>query len=67
MFKIVGDRDVPLIGASVTGPRQSKRNTPDHLVAPFNGCSKCACLEDCLPGSWMGELSPHKSAATLSS
>lgn len=33
MFGIVGDKDASLIGASVTGPRQSKGNTPDLLVA----------------------------------
>lgn len=66
LFEIVGDKDVPLIDASVTGPRQFKGNTPDRLVAQLNGCSKCACFEGCLPGSWMGELSPYKSAATLS-
>lgn len=32
-FGILRDKDVPLIGALVTGPRQFKGNTPDRLVA----------------------------------
>lgn len=45
MFGIVGDRDVPLIGASVTGPRQSKHNTPTIWLLSSMGAPSVHALK----------------------